>query len=352
MADYVQRSTSSLSNAVKIHYDKRLIEWTEKTVAFYQFAEKRPIPLHGGKTIDFTMVRPIAVGGTITESTTPSQKWLSADKIQLTLQQLGDYVKVGDYVDMTSITPMVAAAIKKLRAQAAETIDKFIGHNLFCYTKNCPTKSALAGVLKNTYSLSGTGDVATWLFWSGQGTYDGFPIYKNKARQVQSVEVQALGSSALTVKAIRHAVTVLRARNIKPFADGKYVAIARPEAVRDLRDAAGWKDWHAYTHPEAMYNGEVGYVEGCRFVQQTAYGSWTLTGDTMSTSGTLYATLIFGQGAYGVTELGGLKQIVTRPNNYDSGNPLGLWSTIGWQTKMAACTLNKSAGVIILSNIV
>lgn len=145
---------------------------------------------------------------------------------------------------------------------------------------------------------------------------------------------------------------MLRKKNIKPFADGKYVAISHPVAIRSMRDAAGWKDWHAYTDPQAMYNGEVGMVEGARIIQQTAYGSWTLTGDTMSTSGTLYATLIFGQGAYGVTELGGMKQIVTKPNNYDSSNPLGLWSTIGWQTKMAACTLNKSAGVIVLSEAV
>ncbi len=352
---YVQYSSGSLSNAVKIHYDKKLIEHAERVVAFYQVAEKRPIPIHGGKTIDFTLVRPIALGGKITEGTTPTQKALSADKIQLTLHQLGDYVKVSDYVDETSITPLVAQAIEKFREQSGATIDKFIGHSLYSYRLCAGQKrSSLGSLLYNGACdpQTGTGNTHTNIFASGQASYDGFQVRMDKARLSGIVDVKdsAKARTALSIRSIRDAVTQLRARNIQPFADGKFVGIAHPEAIEDLRTGAGWKSWHQYTDPQAMYNGEVGMVENVRFIQSANYNKWQLTGDTLYTSSiSLYATLIVGKGAYGVTEMGGLRQYVTKPNNYDSSNPLGLWSTVGWQVKMAACTLNKSAGVIVLS---
>lgn len=351
----VQHSSGNLSDAVKIHYDKKLIEHAERTVAFYQVAEKRPIPMHGGKTIDFTIVNPLATGGKITEGTNPTVKALSADKIQLTLHQLGDFVQVSDYVDETAITSIVGQAILKLREQSAATIDTFIGHSLYNY-RMCAgvERSSLGGMLYNTAisPQTGTGDTHVLQFSTGQASYDGFPILHDKTRRSGlTLVADTLASTALSVKTIRDAVAFLRTRNIKPFADGMFVGITHPEAIQRLSDGAAWKSWNQYTNPQAMYNGEVGKIEGVRFIQAANYNKWTLSGDTItsSVSSALYATLIVGKGAYGVTEMGGLRQYVTRPNNYDSSNPLGLWSTVGWQVKMAACTLNKSAGVIVLS---
>lgn len=345
-----QKSTTgkTLANAIKVHYDKDLIEHAEAKTYYYQFAEKRPIPKNAGKTIEFTITRKIATGGKINEGTNPTQKSLSADKITLTLHQLGDFVSVSDYVDMTAITPMVANALKKFRDQAPRTIDKFIQNSLFVVADSAK-RSAIGGVLYNTYTTSAGGDADTRpVLFTGQASYDGFPIYMDNTRQSGMFDFHSVARTSLNVKTIRKAVLALRKRSIEPMADGNYMAIAHPGAVEQLRADTTWKSWHQYTSPELMAKGEVGQVEGVRFVQSPEAGRFALTGSSMYASSTaLYTTLIFGKGAYGVTELGGLSYHVV--NDADSNNPLGLWKTVGWKVAMAACVLNKSAGVIVCS---
>jgi N4-gp56 family major capsid protein len=61
-----------------------------------------------------------------------------------------------------------------------------------------------------------------------------------------------------------------------------------------------------------------------------------------------YVTWIFGKEAYGVVSIdsedvtspGGTKLIVKDSGPNDTGNPLGLWSTIGWYTPFNAAALN------------
>ena len=345
-----QKSTTgkTLANVIKVHYDKDLIEHAEAKVYYYQFAEKRPIPKNAGKTIEFTVTRAIPTGGKISEGATPTQKSLSADKITLTLHQLGDWVSVSDYVDFTAITPMVGNAIKKFRDQAPRTIDKFIQISLYVVADSAK-RTAIAGVLYNTYNTSvaaGVDDAP--LMFTGQASYDGFPIYMDKSRQSGVFDMHSVARTSLSVKTIRKAVLELRNRSIEPMADGNYMAITHPGAIESLRADTTWKAWHQYTSPELMAKGEVGQVEGVRFVASPEASRFALTGSSMYASSTaLYTTLIFGKGAYGVTELGGLSYHVV--DNADSNNPLAMWRTIGWKVAMAATVLNKSAGLIVCS---
>jgi len=342
----VTRVAGSAGNAVKKYYDKKLIEWTEKNVRFYEFAEKRPWPKHTGDDIEWTMFRPIAETGIITtEGTAPTQSYLSADVITTTVRQLGAWLKIADIVDMTAITPIVGQALKKLRSQAARSVDKFIGHNLYVVTTSDYTqRSALVTVFQNAYKTSGI----QAKIWSGNNVYGGFPLYWNRVRlSGMKAGIEALTFTGLTVHDIRDAVLQLRKRNIEPFAGGQYMGIAPPKAIEQLRSSKKWEAWHQYTSPDLMARGEVGAVEGVRFVTTTNYGRFALTGDTMTAtvSGAILITMIFGKGAYGVTEIGGMEHHVS--NTADSNDPLNQVSTVGWKMLMAAQILNKSAGILI-----
>jgi N4-gp56 family major capsid protein len=46
-----------------------------------------------------------------------------------------------------------------------------------------------------------------------------------------------------------------------------YVAICRTLALRGIKRDPQWESWKVYTTPEAKATGEVGRIEGCRFVQ-------------------------------------------------------------------------------------
>jgi N4-gp56 family major capsid protein len=61
-----------------------------------------------------------------------------------------------------------------------------------------------------------------------------------------------------------------------PRLNGDYVAIARTLALRGIKRDPAWEEWKKYTDPAAKYNGEVGRIEGVRFVQ-TNHGTTAAT---------------------------------------------------------------------------
>jgi N4-gp56 family major capsid protein len=94
-----------------------------------------------------------------------------------------------------------------------------------------------------------------------------------------------------------------------------------------------------------VVRGEVGELEGVRFVETTEVPWCSVTNVKMSShgGGRYYFSFLFGRGAYGVTELeGGVKVIVKNPGPQDTSNPLNLYSTVGYRIIAAAKILNKS----------
>ena len=85
-----------------------------------------------------------------------------------------------------------------------------------------------------------------------------------------------------------------------------------------------WIDAHKYAQPENLYTGEIGKIAGVRFVQTT---------EAKIYSGGVFGTLIFGEGAYGVTEItgGGLQTIVKQKGSAGTADPLDQRSSVGWK---------------------
>lgn len=52
-----------------------------------------------------------------------------------------------------------------------------------------------------------------------------------------------------------------------PAEGGDYVGIFRTLGLRGIKRDANWATWHQYTDPQAKYNGEVGRIEGVRFME-------------------------------------------------------------------------------------
>jgi hypothetical protein len=99
----------------------------------------------------------------------------------------------------------------------------------------------------------------------------------------------------------------------------------------------------------------LGVIEGVMFKESTRAfkevlpaSAWSNLGQ-LSTGGTLYGTLIFGQGAYGVTKLAGKDISITNiePGKKDKTDPLGQYGLAGYLFPIAAKVLNPSAGVIL-----
>ena len=279
-----------LTPEMKTFYDMTLIDEAQAALVHDQFGQKRPIPKNGGKTIEFRKFAALAKATTpLTEGVTPDGKGLTVTSVTATVNQYGDYITQSDVLELTSLDNTILEATKLLGRQAGLTLDTIV-RNVMQSGNNvtyCP-KVASDGSKTAVTSRSGLDTTCQ-----------------------------------LTVDVVKQVVAKLRAQNA-PTINGKYVAIIHPYVAYDLMSDPAWIEAHKYAKPENLYEGEIGEVAGVRFVQ---------TSEAKIYSGGVFGTLIFGDGAYGVTEItgGGLQTIVKQKGSAGTADPLDQRSSVGWK---------------------
>ena len=286
---------TDLSVEMKTFYDMTLIDEASANLVHDQFGQKRPIPANGGKTIEFRKFDALPKATTpISEGVTPVGKSLKATAITATVEQYGDFITQSDVLELTSLDNTILEATKLLGKQAGMTLDTIVREKLMA-GKNvlyCPKV--------------GTGGAET--------AVDSRSALDNTCQ--------------LSVKRIQKAVAMLRAQNA-PTIGGKYVAIIHPYVAYDLMRDPEWIDAHKYANPTNLYEGEIGEVAGVRFVQTT---------EAKIFDGGVFATLVLGEGAYGVTDItgGGLQTIVKQKGSAGTADPLDQRSSVGWKAMKTA----------------
>lgn len=278
-----------LSAEMKTFYDMTLIDEAQAALVHDQFGQKRPIPKNGGKTIEFRKFAALAKATTpLTEGVTPDGKGLTVSTITATVAQYGDYITQSDVLELTSLDNTILEATKLLGRQAGLTLDTIV-------------RNVLQSGTNVTYCPKVADGVETAV--TSRASLD--------------------NTSQLTVKVLQQVVAKLRAQNA-PTIGGKYVSIIHPYVAYDLMRDPEWIDAHKYAKPENLYEGEIGEIAGIRFVQ---------TSEAKIYSGGVFGTLVFGEGAYGVTEItgGGLQTIVKQKGSAGTADPLDQRSSVGWK---------------------
>ena len=279
-----------LSAEMKTFYDMTLIDEAQSNLVHDQFGQKRPIPKNGGKTIEFRKFAALAKATTpLTEGVTPDGKGLTVSTITATVNQYGDYITQSDVLELTSLDNTILEATKLLGRQAGLTLD-----------------TVVRNVLQSGNNVTYCPKVAA----------DGSETAVTSRSSLDA-------TCQLTVKVLQQVVAKLRAQNA-PTIGGKYVAIIHPYVAYDLMRDPEWIDAHKYAKPDNLYEGEIGEVAGIRFVQ---------TSEAKIYSGGVFGTLVFGEGAYGVTEItgGGLQTIVKQKGSAGTADPLDQRSSVGWK---------------------
>jgi N4-gp56 family major capsid protein len=150
-------------------------------------------------------------------------------------------------------------------------------------------------------------------------------------------------TALLTVDVIFKAVAALKAQNAAPI-DDAFVAIVHPNVACDLMLSDKWVDVHKYAQPENIYRGEIGKIGGVRFVESTEAKCFGQVGAGSGTSqASVYATLVIGANAYGVTDVegGGLQHIVKQLGSAGTADPLNQRATTGWKALQTAEILSQ-----------
>ena len=294
-ADVQTTLLEGLSAEMKTFYDMTLIDEAAPALVHDQFGQKRPIPKNGGKMIEFRKFAPLTKALTpLTEGVTPQGKSLDVTTITAEVSQYGDFITMSDMLELTAIDNVVVEALKLLGRQGGATLDTVVRNILHTGTNvmYCP-KVAADGSETEVSSRSALDNTCK-----------------------------------LTVKQIQKAVAKLRAQNA-PTISGKYVAIIHPYAAFDLMRDKEWINAHVYAKPDNLYEGEIGEIAGVRFVQTT---------EAKIYSGGVFGTLIFGEGAYGNTEIagGGMETIVKQKGSAGTADPLDQRSSVGWKGQKTA----------------
>lgn len=288
---------SELSAEMKTFYDMTLIDMAQPELVHDQFGQKRPIPKGKGKKIEFRKYAPLAKALTpLTEGVTPKGNKLSVSTIEATVQQYGDFIEISDVLDLTAIDNNLVEATKLEGSQAGRTLDTI-------------TREILMGGTNVQYA---EGQVAARNLLKG-GAAD--------------------GNHYLTVQAVKMAVRTLKAMNAKKIG-GSFVGIIHPDAAFDLMNDPEWEAVKQYD-PKDWYEGEIGRIGGVRFVETTEAKIFAAAG---ADGRDVYATLILGDNAYGVTEIegGGLQTIIKPLGSAGTADPLNQRATSGWKAMKTA----------------
>ncbi|MFR1130803.1 MAG: N4-gp56 family major capsid protein [Enterocloster bolteae] len=281
--------TGSLSAEMKTFYDKNLLRYTKPHLVHDQFGQTRNIPKNGGKRIEFRRFEQLPKALTpLTEGVTPEGQTMTVTKQEAEVKQYGGFVSLSDQISMTAIDNVVVEATTAIGNQAGSTLDTI-------------SREAL-----------------------NAGTNVQYAEGQVSSRSELTAEMK------LTVKAIKMAVRALKVQNTAKI-NGHYVAIIHPDCAYDITDDPRFIEAIKYKNPERIFEGEIGTLEGVRFIETTEAKKFANAG---ASGIDVYSTLLMGENAYATTKIegGGLETIVKALGSGGTADPLNQRSTVGWKS--------------------
>lgn len=286
-------------------YAKAMIKRLVPNLQFSKYASKpytNGIPKNAGDTISFRRVLPLNLNKTpLIEGVTPEGLNLSVSKITATVAQYGAYAVLTDVLDMVGLDPMVVEASEVLGEQAGQTTEAIIGDIIFAGT-----------------TVHRAGGVATRL----------------------------LVDKTISVADILTARGMLKKANVRPLANGDYLAFVSVDVANDIMQLTEWKD--ANTHiKDGLVTGAIGRLYGIQFVELselfvTKYaGAGALGAD-------VYASLFMGADYFGIPDIEGSakpKMMVKSAESGGTSDPLEQRSTVGWKNLFTVKRINEPCAV-------
>ena len=303
-------SSNALSGEMKTFYDTELLENARCELFFAQFAKRQPLPSNRGTTVEWRKWNTFEKASKLQEGVVPTGQKFGMSSKTGTIDQYGTYATVSDKLELHAYDDIILGATEEMGASAAETQEMLIRDALLTNTNvlYCDNVNVATGEVVSTPESCG--------------------------------QMEAAGEtmSLLTPQMVAKAVTQLK-KNRVPTIGGKYVAVVHPSVAYDLRSSQGWMEAHKYAAPDAIFNGEIGELHGCRFVEDV-FAPILGGEDYANKAGTnTYATYFFGKDGFGIIdpEGGALEMIVHDKSQI--GGPLNQFSTVGYKFETNGATI-------------
>ena len=313
-------ATEAMSGELKAFYDTELLENARVEMLYAQFAKRQPLPAGNGTTVEWRKWNTFKKADELQEGVIPDGQKFGMSSKTGTINQYGTYAAISDKLELRAYDDTILGATEEMGASAAETQetlirDALLGNNNVMYCDNV---------------VIATGEKS--------GETPQMPAEMAAADGVMS---------ALTPDMVAKAVTKLKKDKV-PTIGGKYCAVIHPSVAYDLRKSKEWIEAHKYAAPGEIFNGEIGELHGCRFIENVfapvlgqSYifdKEKNLTYVNAAATNT-YATYIFGKDAFGIIdpEGGALEMIIKDKSQI--GGPLNQFSTIGYKLETNGATV-------------
>jgi len=300
---------NSLSGEIKTFYDTELLENAKAEMIYAQLAKTQPLPAGRGMTAEWRKWNTFEKAGILQEGVIPTgQKFGMSTKVG-TINQYGTYAAISDKLELRAYDDVILGATEEMGASAAETQETLI-------------RDAL---LVNTNVL----------YCDNVNLADGSVVGTPTAPAEMEASDTVL--CALTPDTVARAVTLMK-KNRVPTIHGKYYAVIHPSVAYDLRKSKEWIEAHKYAATSEIFNGEIGELHGCRFIENVF--APVMDGDYANKQGGVtYATYFFGKNAFGIIDPeGGALQMIVKDKS-QIGGPLNQFSTVGYKLETNGATI-------------
>ena len=300
---------NSLSGELKVFYDTELLENARVEMFYAQFAKKQNLPANRGTTVEWRKWNTFAKAGMLQEGVIPTGQKFGMSSKTGAINQYGTYAAITDKLELRAYDDVILGATEEMGASAAETQETLIRDALLVNTNvlYCDNITIATGAVASTPTSPATMEA--------------------------TAEVMCL----LTPDSVAKAGTIMK-KNRVPTINGKYYAVIHPSVAYDLRKSKEWIEAHKYAATSEIFNGEIGELHGCRFIENVFA---PILGDTYKNKagGVTYATYFFGKDAFGIIdpEGGALEMIVKDKSQI--GGPLNQFSTIGYKFETNGATI-------------
>ena len=322
-------SYGDLSKNDAFTIQKKMLPIAKRLLTFAKFAQKETKPQKQGLEIRHRRYERFPIVDTpIAEGITPDFSSLEHTTLMHTLKQYGSYVNTTDVQLAAAADPVLKIISERQATQAGETID-FLSFKVFragTAVKYVGTSATARSDVDFTI-----GGIAPTLNNPAAGT----PVLSPLQTAIRALQ----NNDAIKLKSKLKASVGISTEPIRE----SYIAICHPDLQQDIQQLPGFVAVEKYSDSGDVIEGEIGGVEGVRFITTTQAVPFKDAGDTngvsncISTGGSnidVYPVLIFAEDAIGCATLGGMdslrsKVVMPKPG---PGDPLGQRGTVAWDT--------------------
>ena len=314
-------TSTTLTDQYQRLYSQELLEHAKAELKLNQFGAKKELPRKRGATTirwfrrmavtptSLSQVQTLSEGVPISTFTQYTYGYVDAG-----LVQYGEALRYSDIVGWTALLDVLDDGITYLGENCAQKADDLTWAAI-CH--------ATTGLQKRYTGVTQT--------FAGLGALTG----------TTGKYVSTDGLAALTR---------LRIDKAPRAAGGVYVGIIGPQVAFDLKRDTTWVTASSYSAVKQLFQGEIGELDGIRYVEtNNNWGESSTEGTRDTATPTIFASVFTGRDSYGVVNLTGKgpnSPAINIVDKADHADPLNQTLICGWSAFYSSVVLNNTFGVV------